>query len=344
MNDTNHPARRLRHGQRPTEKLVFEDDAANKAAEEGELLRDKALAAAEEWANAEYFHANDLGDGGQGAVDRVNKAEIDCRAAINELAADRASRQVANKAVQETRAAYKDRPTYDENVSIGSRDFFEMLIEYGKEPSLSKRMEIADFVDSHIDKLVANKAEVEPVAYLVWRTVQRFDGDIEDWIEVGKKEDICDDGSPAFPVYATPPATTGASTALTDERKRAMFEEWATKQGGYDLSPYNWRVKSVGGVPYTGYVRPYKQDRTVHAFEGFIAALGEVAAQAGQVAVPDEQLEWSHDLQERLIAAAQDCDEHESVRQVMAEAACLLAALTGVKAPTSGERQEGGAS
>ena len=69
-----------------------------------------------------------------------------------------------------------------------------------------------------------------------------------------------------------------------------------------------------------------------------LALAAPAAAQAGQVAVPDEQLEWSHDLQERLIAAGQDFDEHESVRQVMAEAACLLAALTGVTAPTSGER------
>jgi hypothetical protein len=71
--------------------------------------------------------------------------------------------------------------------------------------------------------------------------------------------------------------------------------------------------------------------------------VGPVAAQTSEAAVPDEQLEWSHDLQERLITASQDFAEHESVRQVMAEAACLLAALTGVRAaPTSGERQEGG--
>ena len=68
-----------------------------------------------------------------------------------------------------------------------------------------------------------------------------------------------------------------------------------------------------------------------------------VVAQAIHVAASAEQIEWSHDLQERLIAAGQDFDEHESVRQVMAEAACLLAAMTGVRAPTSGERQEGGA-
>lgn len=81
-----------------------------------------------------------------------------------------------------------------------------------------------------------------------------------------------------------------------------------------------------------------------HEVEARCASAALVAAPAGQVAVPDEQLEWSHDLQERLITASQDFAEHESVRQVMAEAACLLAALTGVRAaPTSGERQEGGA-
>lgn len=148
---------------------------------------------------------------------------------------------------------------------------------------------------------VANKAEVEPepFGYVKFRAAQNIspEGDVDanEWYEFCEQEEMGDDKLPAFPLYATPPATTGganatptgASTVLTDERKRALFEEWATKQGGYDLSPYKWRLKSIGGVPYTGYVRPYKQDRTVHAFEGFVAALGEVAAQAGQVAVPD---------------------------------------------------------
>jgi len=85
-----------------------------------------------------------------------------------------------------------------------------------------------------------------------------------------------------------------------------------------------------------------------------------VAAKASHVVVPAEQIEWSLDLQERLIAASEDFAEDERACQVMAEAPCLLAALTGVRAPartaflatpsstgaeasTSGERQEGGA-
>lgn len=59
---------------------------------------------------------------------------------------------------------------------------------------------------------------------------------------------------------------------------REKFEEWATKDGSYDLRPAKWKVISVSGVPYEGYVRPYLQDRTVYAYEGFVAALQERAA------------------------------------------------------------------
>lgn len=55
------------------------------------------------------------------------------------------------------------------------------------------------------------------------------------------------------------------------------------------------------------------------------------AGQAGQVAKgPDQQqIEWGNDLQGRLIHLSQDMTESEDARQVMAEAACLLASLTG---------------
>ncbi|HBI71520.1 MAG TPA: hypothetical protein DDZ22_21620 [Massilia sp.] len=57
----------------------------------------------------------------------------------------------------------------------------------------------------------------------------------------------------------------------------------------------------------------------------------EGAGQAGQVAKgPDQQqIEWGNDLQGRLIDLSQDMTESEDARQVMAEAACLLASLTG---------------
>ena len=85
MNETNHPARRLRHGDRPTEPLVFEEAAANKAAEEGGLPADK-----NDWLHT----ANELDKGSAGGYIRKRAAEIIRQA----IAADRASRQVANKA------------------------------------------------------------------------------------------------------------------------------------------------------------------------------------------------------------------------------------------------------
>ncbi|MBD8654158.1 hypothetical protein IFT68_00775 [Oxalobacteraceae sp. CFBP 13730] len=67
-----------------------------------------------------------------------------------------------------------------------------------------------------------------------------------------------------------------------------------------------------------------------HEVEARCASAASVAAQAGQVAVPVEgQVAWSIDLQARLIAISQDIAADDDARQVMAEAACLLAKLTG---------------
>jgi hypothetical protein len=60
--------------------------------------------------------------------------------------------------------------------------------------------------------------------------------------------------------------------------------------------------------------------------------------QAESISAADQNTEWSYDLQTRLIAASQDLAQDDDARQVMAEAACLLAALTG-----SANTQEGGA-
>jgi len=225
MNETNHPARRLRHGDRPTEPLVFEDDAANKAAEEGGLP-----ALPEPWiqnwdapkGSQDHFAADQMHDYARAAI-----------------AADRASRQVANK---------DDIP----NVFLDSEE------------------KVSDWCD----KQVANKAEVEPTCVCgspaTLGSVHRTDG-------------------PCYVADATPPATTGAmpkdlaiqclnaldvdseahaalskfiiecgvSTVLTDERENCP-------------NCYADREDSIGCADCDG--------------TGTIAR--EVAAQAGQVAVP----------------------------------------------------------
>lgn len=52
---------------------------------------------------------------------------------------------------------------------------------------------------------------------------------------------------------------------------KALFEEWATGEGTYHLAPGKWRMISNGGVPVDDKIRPYRQDRTMHTFEGFTA-------------------------------------------------------------------------
>jgi len=98
------------------------------------------------------------------------------------------------------------------------------------------------------------------------------------------------------------------------------------------------RIEQIWDVTETADAETLKEVRLRFAR----AVARDVAARAGQVAVPVEgQVAWSIDLQARLIALGND--QADDVRDVMSEAACLLASLTGGQASTSGERQEGGA-
>ena len=277
MNDTNHPARRLRHGDRPTEPLTFEDAAANKAAEEGGLpeLPQEIEVGGEGWDFEDFKSQKTF------SVDHMHEY------ALKAIAADRASRQVANKAEVEGIASSEIPEGWPTEIWLNAGD--EDLAPFSEYDELSW---CSLPLGENDIRYVREDLLATPPATTGASTAR--DQALEDAAAVCDKkyEARVASGHPREASAARNCAaeirslkgSVGASTVLTDERKRAMFEKWATKQGGYDLSPYNWRVKSVGGVPYTGYVRPYKQDRTVHAFEGFVAALGEVATQAGQVA------------------------------------------------------------
>jgi len=74
----------------------------------------------------------------------------------------------------------------------------------------------------------------------------------------------------------------------------------------------------------------------LRARAGFAATPERAAAPA------DGDIEWGHDLQTRLMAASQDITESDEARNVMAEAACLLASLTG-RAAHQASTAEGGA-
>lgn len=210
MNETNHPARRLRHGDRPTEPLTFEDAAANKAAEEGKLpnggMHDSIFVKV--W--------GDAGGGDSGRRALANYA----------FELGRASRQVANKAEVE-------------QVQIADVDHFV-------------KSSIRDFADFRED--------VERLSTTAHRaTLKHIRKAIYDTIDARVRNSVI----AALASRATPPATTGASTVLTDERRDELA-----------------RAVNLDGSMLVGkrcdYWRAYAR-----------AIEREVAAQAGQVAVPD---------------------------------------------------------
>lgn len=312
MTDTNHPARRLRHGDRPTEPLTFEDAAANKAAEEGGLPD-----------LPEPDHSLDCGTLPFWNEDDMNEY------ALVAITADRASRQVANKAEVEPVAIDRD----------------------------AVRDAVAD---SMVDLYHCGR---------VWSAWSYGTMDESDFSPAAEDDDILDNitdaAIAAMGQLATPPATTGASTAEHEEiltLHRQLAAEKLRADQGWERAEAKSRecinlrermASSVGARTVLtaerinqilDEVNPSYWDVPMGAtFDFARAIIGEVAAQAGQAAASGEQLEWSHDLQKRLIAAGEDFDEDEYAGQLIAEAACLLAALTGVPASTPGESQEGAA-
>jgi len=78
----------------------------------------------------------------------------------------------------------------------------------------------------------------------------------------------------------------------------------------------------VAGEPAVTWLDRNNMPRAGAKLFGGAAPPAEVAASP----IPVEQVEWSHDLQARLIECAKDQDDN--IQNVMGEAACLLAALT----------------
>jgi hypothetical protein len=292
--------------------------AANKAAEEGGLpaeddrLHSLIVEVLSKHRMVRMFEVEENGFGNSyplidrlcldnGADVESGQVEVDALAwaIADKIAADRAARPVANKAMKSS--SNLTCPSDDPAVSIGSTQFFAMLINYGIDPDLSKRLEIVNVIDAHIDNLLANKAEVEPVGQIV--------------NEPGRRENaIWYNGVPAHgtKLYATPPATTGASTArdqaleeaarvvlsrcigfahddadlheqaaairalkgsvdastvLTDEK--AAYESWVRKEMRF---PDHFKISPRAAV-------------SLSAWEGW-QARSKVSAKAGQVAVP----------------------------------------------------------
>ena len=309
MNETNHPARRLRHGERPTEPLTFEDDAANKATEEGELPEDVRA-----WIK-----------GAVAIVKQDYRSECLKMASTEEYVQD-AVHQLIEAGYRPTNLDDGDLPVLPKAVakfgpqsSIGEKfvDTSDQMKEYAGQAIAADRA----------SRQVANKAEVEPVAYMyewigtqhefnkgriIARMPDELGGNIdlhpESWKRIGS-------------LYATPPATTGASTARDQAFEEAAsicdkkYEVRAASGHAREASAYrNCAVQiralkgSVGASTVLTDERIERDflnhwDSVSHDYgvnrefdTAYIAARAawfarEVAAQAGQVAVPDALLD-----------------------------------------------------
>lgn len=303
--------------------------AANKAAEEGGLTV-AGLAS--------------VIDSMGWALDDVEKADmyILCCAAI---AADRASRQVANKEEVDPIYQYKDKrgggwiECDSEKRSIirenGHESWYEFRTLYAAPPATTGA---STAPDRHPWFCAHCQAGVPSIHV----TCEEFHD---------PKSGGCGYRVGGWPELA--------STVLTDERIMALYDEAIGKGGSADhiirvtarsieretmINALVANDKKIDPVAaQAGQVAPAEIPSSAPA--AFARRYTEMSGEnrklkarvaeleAGQVAVPGQaEIEWSHDVQERLIAAGDV--ESDEVRGLMAEAASLLAALTGRPSPS----------
>jgi len=243
MNETNHPARRQRHGDRPTEPLVFEDAAANKAAEEGGLPTPRAI----------MDVVDEFGSG------TSCYTVEDMRQAIE---ADRASRKVANKAeVDDHYQGIEQALEMNDNLRLyGTIDKpATPPATAGASTAPANASPVSEREISELRKLVghggvyaAEFADTEQLMACFWSIIGQINKQLE------RKP-------------------FGASTVLTDER--GAFDKW-------------FADNKFGGM----------KDSMWAAWE----ARSEVAAQAGQVAVPDDMTAAADFIDKRAEQYLQD--------------------------------------
>lgn len=164
----------------------------------------------------------------------------------------------ANKAAEEGGLPAPDTHCYDEDTQADVWSYSKGLVQ---------KILAAD----RASRQVANKAEVDlsslPIAWYVkevhpgwpeFNRIDEFSGGLTDGDKLVRLADV-------EALLATPPATTGASTVLTDERIDAVMVKYSTC-----VAP---GVYSLNGFDCVEDMRSFAR---------------EVAAQAGQVAVPED--------------------------------------------------------
>ncbi len=170
---------------------------------------------------------------------------------------------------------------------------------------------------------VANKAEVEPIGYMRFRAAQSYDGrgdiDHNEWFEQCAPDELGDDKLPAFPVYATPPATTGASTApvktFIELRNRIAELEKQIREQSVGASTV-LTDESRNGIPAThrhdegaiarcSYCRRYSLDPATLSDRQPVCECGKQHGWSGSFKKPEPDSRWSGKAPVPLEVAAQ---------------------------------------
>ena len=187
----------------------------------------------------------------------------------------------ANKAAEEGELAAlpltKSQYGFDRTLSFCAADMYEYALQAIEADRASRQ--------------VANKAEVEPVAWIRDNPAMIYN----DGKELSLRQRGGNEGDEGWKplVYAAPPATTGASTAPTDEELLSVMDPPRAALKAEDWDPVTKRpkVKSFGASTVLTDERIdalWEEAFRHESFKrGFARAIErEVEAQAGQVAVP----------------------------------------------------------
>lgn len=231
--------------------------------------------------------------------------------------------------------------TSEQVPTIDTPGFLRLLFAWHDAEMGRHSQEAYNAIVTHIDAHFAGQPAA-PVA----ATEQATDDDLtdvlyppraalkaEDWDATTRKPKV----KPVAPLAT--PADAGAGAGQNDEQLRETdgyklgwmegMQEGAELATGGEKTAADVEAEFANLLPGSYYMDP--PDGGSPSILEQISRMAEDAAQwRAHLARPQaEETAWSHDLQDRLIAASQNIAEDDEARNVMAEAACLLAAITG---------------
>jgi len=172
------------------------------------------------------------------------------------------------------------------------------------------------------------QASSEPSAPLLWFDATPGSGD---WIETEMYDGVKlinlaatthKWGRSTTPLYVGAAQQEQAKPTDLHAALALMFDRYEAGVVVYEVSG-----GEMGG-PALGQCVNLSADEEAHIIALLAAAPAQEAKPTEARELTDADIDWSRDLQTRLMNASQNIAENEDARQIMAEAACLLASLS----------------